>query len=290
MKCMTDMMNAMSDLHLRVADTFWMKALVTLWSSFTWICIWTLLSSPEWSEWLESSLPRRGGGVNDYEFVPEADLNRWIMKSWWSWNASKLIIQTWPCCWTHTWWYSRASRWSLSWLSLTAPWLPWNEVTFATPDPTLNTWDNEWSLKRLSLGRWLPNTGAWTNFVRTSEGLWWVPTFSSDMTPSLRMSWIHKCLSSMCFDFLVLSADESVLRVIFTSLERIADFSSLMMCLIANESTAAWAMAYSSASALECETDAWVQLFEDRLTENNVMSEPLVDLLDLSHPAQSESE
>ena len=31
---------------------------------------------------------------------------------------------------------------------------------------------------------WVPNTEAWTNLVRTSEGLWWVPTFSSDMTPS----------------------------------------------------------------------------------------------------------
>ena len=35
------------------------------------------------------------------------------------------------------------------------------------------------------------------------------------------------------------------------------------------------------ASALECDTDACVRLVEDRLTENNVMSEPLVDLLDL---------
>ena len=39
--------------------------------------------------------------------------------------------------------------------------------------------------RSLSLGRRLPNTDAWTNLVRMSEGLRWVPIFSSDMTPSL---------------------------------------------------------------------------------------------------------
>ena len=183
MKWMTDMMNAMNVHHLLVAEAFWMT-----W--FSLICIWT-------SEWLESwfSLPRReGGGVKVRWILPEADLNLWITKSCWPWNASKLIIQTWPWCWAQTW-CNRAGLWSSTWLPL---WL-WRPRTRPI-ELTLNTWDNDESLKRLSLGRWLPNTDAWTNLVRMSEGLWWVPTFSSDMTPSLRMSWIHKCLSSMCFD------------------------------------------------------------------------------------------
>ena len=74
------------------------------------------------SEWSEPSLPRRGGGAKALRILIEADLNRWIMKSCWSWRASKLIIQTWPWCWPHTCWYSRASRWSEQWASLTAAW------------------------------------------------------------------------------------------------------------------------------------------------------------------------
>ena len=171
MKCMIDMMNAMNVHHLLVAEAFWMT-----W--FSWICIRT-------SEWLESwfSLPRRGGGVKALWILLDADLNRWITKSCWFWNkTSKLIIQTWPWCWAQTW-CSRASLWSSTWLPLWL-WRPWTR----TIELTLNTWDNDESLKRLSLGRWLPNTDAWTNLVRMSEGLWWVPTFSNDMTPSPRMS------------------------------------------------------------------------------------------------------
>ena len=290
------MMIAMNDHHLRVADAFWRKAFPTFWStSCNWIGLWMWLLSSEWSE---SSLPRRGGGVKALRILTDVDLNRWIMKSCWFWIVSKLIIQTWPWCWLQTCWYSRASRWSEQWASLTAVWLTCNPLTFSTLEQNLNTWDREWSLKRLSFGRCWPNTEFWTNFARTSEGLRCVSTFSSDMTPSLRTSWIHKCLSSMCFDFLemprreaiVLPADESILIVIFTSLERIADFSSLMKCLIARDSTAAWVIAHNFASALECDIEAWVRLVDDRLTEKSVMSEPLVDLLDLWHLAQSESE
>ena len=180
-------------------------------------------------------------------------------ESCWSSRASKLIIQTWPWCWSQTCWYSRASRWSEQWASLTAAWFLFVVLTFSTPEQNLNTWDREWFLKRLSFGRCWPNTEAWTNFVRTSEGLRCVPTFSYDLMPSLRTSWIHKRLRSICFDFLemprreaiVFLADEPVLSVILISLERIADFSSLMKCLIASDSTAAWVITYNSASALE---------------------------------------
>ena len=171
-------------------------------------------------------------------------------------------------------------------LTVTSSFTGLNIVTLSTPKPHLKTWDKAGSLKRLSFGRTWPRTAAWTNFVRTSDGLWWVPTFSSKM-PSLRMSWIHRCLSSMCFDFLdmpkrdavAFRAEESVSTVILTSLERIADLNSWMKCLIASDSTVAWVIAYSSALADEWDTEAWV-LVDALLTENNVMSDLLVDLRD----------
>ena len=122
--------------------------------------------------------------------------------------------------------------------------------------------------------------------------LQWHDAFAEDtLNPQTSELYMH-------FDFLemprreaiVFPADESVLSVIFTSLERIADFSSLMKCLNANDSTAAWVIAYNSASALEWDTEAWVRLVDEILTENNVIKDPLVDLRDLWHPAQSESE
>ena len=285
---------AMNDHQLRVGDTFWFRAFLTFWPASG---IWAWVSSSEWSEW---SLPRRGGGVKALRILIEADLNRWIMKSCWSWIASKLIIQTWPWCWPQTCWYGLARRWSEQWAFLTAAWFLSTILTFSTHEQYLNTWDREWSLSTLSFGRCWPNTEAWPNFVRTCEGLWCAPIFSSDMMPSLRTSWIHKCLSSMCFGFLeipwreaiILPADESVFSVIFTSLEkkRIAYLISLMKCLIASDSTAAWVIAYNSASALEWDTDAWVRLVDEMLTERNVINDPLVDRRDLWHPAQSESE
>ena len=63
-----------------------------------------------------------------------------------------------------------------------------------------------------------PRTAAWTNFVSTSDGLWCVPTFSSDLT-SLRT--------------LLFLLKESVL----TEIERIFEPNSWMKCLIASDST-----------------------------------------------------
>ena len=169
------MIIAMHAHHLQVAGSFWMKALLTFWSaSCNWIGIWMWPLSSERSE---SSLPRWGGGVKALRILTDADLNRWIMKSCWFWIASKLIIQTWHWCWLQTWWYSHACRWSEQWASLTAVWCMCVALTFSTPEQNLNTWDREWSLKRLIFGRCWPNTEAWTNFVRTSEGIVMCPNF-----------------------------------------------------------------------------------------------------------------
>ena len=156
-----------------------------------------------------------------------------------------------------------------------------------------------WVLEEVELGKmiaqhWSLNKLSW----ECLRELWWVPTFSVTWLlhwecPESTNAWALCALISLkCLDVrpsFCLPMNLSW-EWFSASLERIADLSSLMKCLIANESTDAWVMAYNSASALECETDAWVRLVEDRLTENNVMSEPLVDLLDLWHPAQSESE
>ena len=84
-------------------------------------------------------------------------------------------------------------------------------------------------------------------------------------------------------DAIVFPAEESVLTMILTSLERIADLNSWMKCLIASDSTDAWVIACSSASADECDTDACVLLVDALLTDNIVIAEPLVDLLDFWH-------
>ena len=151
------MMSAVNTHHLLIAVTFW---LTQFW--FSWICIWT-------SEWPESwfSLPRReGGGVKALWIRLDADLNRWITKSCWPWKTSKLIIQTWPWCWAQTW-CNRASLWSAAWHSLRSL---WRSGTWPT-ELTLHTWDNDGSLKRLSLGRWLPNTEAWTKLGANVWGI-----------------------------------------------------------------------------------------------------------------------
>ena len=192
------MMSAMNAHHLRVAvETFWMT-----WFCSTGVISWTSERPESWF-----SLPRReGGGVKALRILLEADLNRWIMKSCWSWNASKLIIQTWPCCWAHAW-CSRASLWSSTWLPLWSLWKPWT----CAIELTLNTWVNEESLERLSLGRWLPNTEDWTNFVRTSEGLWWVPMFQVTWLlhwecPESTNVWARCALTSLkCLDVKPLS-------------------------------------------------------------------------------------
>ena len=91
-------------------------------------------------------------------------------------------------------------------------------------------------------------------------------------------------------DAIVFCAEESVVIVILASRERIADFNFWMKCLVASDSTVAWVIAYSSASADEWDTEAWVLLVDAILTENSVISDPLVDLLDFWHPSESESE
>ena len=122
---------------------------------------------------------------------------------------------------------------------------------------------------------------AWAEwgFCLLFSGLWWVPTFSSEMTPRLRMSWIHRCLSSICFDFLEMPRREAIVFLLknrlwqwssrfLTSLEGIAVLHSWMKCLIASDSTAAWVIAYNSASVDEWDIDACVLLSEAMLTEN----------------------
>ena len=66
------------------------------------------------------------------------------------------------------------------------------------------SWDKFASRNRLSFGRRWPRIATWNNFVSTSDGLWWAPTFSNETmqtTPSLR-SWVHTCLNWTCFSFL----------------------------------------------------------------------------------------
>ena len=123
-------------------------------------------------------------------------LKFWVRIFCWSWKESSSNIQIWPCeiCWPCFWpqtfWYTllllielrEHGCWHLPWQAWT-----WSKLVF---------------LKWLSFRRCWPRTAAWTNFVSTSDGLWWGPTFSSEMTPSLRISWIHRCLSSICFDYL----------------------------------------------------------------------------------------
>ena len=71
------------------------------------------------------------------------------------------------------------------------------------------------------------------------------PTFASEMIPSLRTSWIHRCLSSMCFDSLEMPrseaidflAEELVLTMILRFSKTIFESNSWMKCLSASDST-----------------------------------------------------
>ena len=103
------------------------------------------------------------------------------------------------------------------------------------------------ALQRFSFGRCWHRTAAWTNLASASDRLLWVPTYSSEMTPALRMSWIQRCLGSICFAFLdmprrvaIVLPEESVLTTVCTSLEWVLDKHSCMKCLIANDSTDGW--------------------------------------------------
>ena len=162
----------------------------------------------------------------------------------------------WPWCWLQACWYTLESTWfALQFvfsLTVTSSFFDLTVLIFSTPRPYLKTWDNVGSLKRLSFGGCQARTAAWTNFVSTSDGLWCVPTlFKWDDAFTENILKSHRCLSSMCFDFLQCltlmpsssPADESVLTVILTSLERIADLHSWVKRLIASDSTVAWVIA-----------------------------------------------
>ena len=252
------------------------KMIFILNTSIIWIS-WLWQHAPSTRRWCECSPDSSWG-------MPES-----LSKNLWDSKELKSSIQTWPltrrwprCC-LQACSYTLESTWFtlrfVSSLTMTSFSFDLTVLTIATPSPYFNAWDKAGSLKRLSLGRCWPRTAAWTNFVSTSDGLWWVPTFSSDMIPSLRTSWIHRCLSSICFDFLeipsldaiVFPAYESVLRlmtVILTSCERIADLNSWMIwywslcsacrCNSDWEQSKQWPASWSPWSLISCPIRIWI--------------------------------
>ena len=258
---------------------------------------------PELLETLDSndSLPRRGGGVNACLILTEASLNLWVSISCWSWKESKSNIHTWPekrwpWCWLQACWCTlERTLWHVC-----VHWYPYSHLSWLTwlswPSPHLSNtwkpWDKLESLKRLSFGR------CWVIIADQEQQLersLWAHLMDSDESPLSLVKWLlslHECLESIdawsqyaltfsrCLsrDAIVLPAEESVLIMILTYLERIADLNSWMKCLIASDSTVAWVIAYSSASADEWETEACVRLDDALLTEDNVISEPQAHL------------
>ena len=68
----------------------------------------------------------------------------------------------------------------------------------------------ELTLKMFKRGRCWLRTDVGSYFVRTSEGLKWVPTFLSSNLPSLTSSWIQRYLSSMYFECLQIPNLEAI--------------------------------------------------------------------------------
>ena len=158
----------------------WMNRMISSWDARifmlnkSWIP-WLLTDAPSTSRWSESYSRTK------WRFSKTLSKSLvLILKKLQRQHTDLVCEKHWPWRSPQTCWYTfDKTAWARQyWSSFTCS----IALSFSTPEQYLWTWDKWESLNKLSYGRCWPRTAAWANFVSPSHGLWWVPTFSSEMT------------------------------------------------------------------------------------------------------------